>query len=135
MQTDRIQKQIEKNPYIEYLGIEFLEVSEEYARAKLMLREDLKNPMGTLHGGVLYSLADIVAGTAATMRGNYVTTVSGEFSYLSPGIHTEYVIAEAKMIRFGAHLAVYRIDILDDKGNTLDIATFTYFDVGVKVSE
>ena len=64
-----------------------------------------------------------------------MTTVSGEFSYLRPAADTQYVTAKAQEIRFGKNLAVYRVDLVDDAGTVLDIATFTFFDLGKKIEE
>ncbi len=135
MNTEAMCRMIEENTYAKTIGLEMLELREGYAEGRIPVKEESKNPLGTMHGGCLYSLADIVSGTAATLRGNYVTTVSGEFSYLRPAVDTEYVTAKAREIRFGKNLAVYRVDLVDDAGTVLDIATFTFFDLGKPVEE
>lgn len=135
MNTEAMCRMIEENTYAKTVGLEMLELREGYAEGRIPVKEESKNPLGTMHGGCLYSLADIVSGTAATLRGNYVTTVSGEFSYLRPAVDTEYVTAKAREIRFGKNLAVYRVDLVDDAGTVLDIATFTFFDLGKPVEE
>lgn len=135
MNSDALCRMIEENTYAKAIGLEMLELREGYAVGRIPVKEESKNPLGTMHGGCLYSLADIVSGTAATLRGSYVTTVSGEFSYLRPAADTEYVTAKAQEIRFGRHLAVYRVDLVDDAGTILDIATFTFFDLGQPVEE
>lgn len=135
MDAETLCRMIEENTYAKTIGLEMLELREGYAEGRIPVKEESKNPLGTMHGGCLYSLADIVSGTAATLRGNYVTTVSGELSYLRPAVDTEYVTAKAREIRFGKNLAVYRVDLVDDAGTVLDIATFTFFDLGKPVEE
>ncbi len=135
MNAEALCQMIEKNTFAKTIGLEMLELREGYAEGRIPVKEESKNPLGTMHGGWLYSLADIVSGTAATLRGNYVTTVSGEFSYLRPAADTQYVTAKAQEIRFGKNLAVYRVDLVDDAGTVLDIATFTFFDLGKKIEE
>ena len=135
MNTEALCQMIEENSFAKTIGLEMLELREGYAEGRIPVKEESKNPLGTMHGGCLYSLADIVSGTAATLRGNYVTTVSGEFSYLRPAADTQYVTAKAQEIRFGKNLAVYRVDLVDDAGTVLDIATFTFFDLGKKIEE
>lgn len=135
MNTEALCQMIEENSFAKTIGLEMLELREGYAEGRIPVKEESKNPLGTMHGGCLYSLADIVSGTAATLRGNYVTTVSGEFSFLRPAADTQYVTAKAQEIRFGKNLAVYRIDLVDDAGTVLDIATFTFFDLGKKIEE
>ncbi len=135
MNAEALCQMIEENSFAKTIGLEMLELREGYAEGRIPVKEESKNPLGTMHGGCLYSLADIVSGTVATLRGNYVTTVSGEFSYLRPAADTQYVTAKAQEIRFGKNLAVYRVDLVDDAGTVLDIATFTFFDLGKKIEE
>lgn len=135
MNAEALCQMIEKNTFAKTIGLEMLELREGYAEGRIPVKEESKNPLGTMHGGCLYSLADIVSGTAATLRGNYVTTVSGEFSFLRPAADTQYVTAKAQEIRFGKNLAVYRVDLVDDAGTVLGIATFTFFDLGKKIEE
>ena len=135
MNAEALCQMIEENSFAKTIGLEMLELREGYAEGRIPVKEESKNPLGTMHGGCLYSRADIVSGTVATLRGNYVTTVSGEFSYLRPAADTQYVTAKAQEIRFGKNLAVYRVDLVDDAGTVLDIATFTFFDLGKKIEE
>ena len=112
MNAEALCQMIEENSFAKTIGLEMLELREGYAEGRIPVKEESKNPLGTMHGGCLYSLADIVSGTAATLRGNYVTTVSGEFSFLRPAADTQYVTAKAQEIRFGKNLAVYRVDLV-----------------------
>lgn len=118
---------IESNPYMKFLGIEILELKEGYGLAKMKHKEELLNPYKTLHGGCLYSMADIVAGSTACMGGRFVTTVSGNLNFLLPAANTDYVYCEAVQLRQGRHLAVFEVKIRDDGGRILDSGEFTFF--------
>lgn len=128
MQLEQImRKTVEENAYMQFLGIELLELREGYAFARMKCREELNNPYGILHGGSLYSLADIVAGSAGCMCGHFVTTVSGNLNFLLPAEQTEYVYCEAVQLRQGKHLSVFDVRIKDDKDRVLDSGEFTFF--------
>ncbi len=122
-----LRKVIEENYYMQFLGVELLKLQEGYSLARMKNRKELQNPYGMLHGGSLYSLADIVAGTAACMGGCYVTTVSGIMNFLMPADRTEYIYCEAKQLRMGRHLAVFEVKLKDDGENVLDSGEFTFF--------
>lgn len=122
-----IQSVLEKNPYIQFLGVEFLKLQNGYALARMKYREELANHYGTLHGGSLYSLADIIAGAAACMGGFYVTTVSGTMNFLLPAKGSEYVFCEAVRLRGGKHLSVFEVRIKDEEDRILDSGEFTFF--------
>ena len=52
---------VQDNEYMKMLGIELLEVDEGYANGRIYIEDKLLNPNKTVHGGCLYSLADIIA--------------------------------------------------------------------------
>ena len=57
-----MQEALMKNSYVKFLGIEFMEFHCKHTVARIPYKEQLLNPYGMLHGGSLYSAADIVAG-------------------------------------------------------------------------
>lgn len=122
-----ISKILKENAYVQFLGIELLKAEKDGILARMPYKKELANPYGMLHGGSLYSFADITAGAAACMCGYYVTTVSGTMNFLLPALHTEYVYCEARKLRQGKHLAVFDVRIKDDAGQLLDSGEFTFF--------
>lgn len=128
-----LRKRTEENAYVKLLGLELLELREGYALGRIPYRQQLVNPYGSVHGGCLYSLADIVAGNAACMSGYYATTVSGALNYLRPAVSTEYITCEAVSLRVGSHLAVFEVKLTDDGGKLLDSGEFSFFLLNQKV--
>lgn len=124
---DRMQEILDEDKYTQYLGIEIVDFEEKFIRARMKIREDLLNNFGSVHGGVLYSLADIVAGTVSCSCGKFSPTVEGHLNYLEPAISKEYLYCEAKRVRCGSHLVVVKIKIKDDKGKLLDDGSFTFY--------
>lgn len=81
-----------------------------------------------MHGGVLYSLADTVGGTAAMTGRDYaVPTVDGTIHYLKAGKNTSKIIARAQEIQNGYAFSVCECKIYDDKETLLASATMTYY--------
>ena len=130
---NKMRQVVAENPYMQFLGVELLEIREDYGLARMKYKKELANPYGMFHGGSLYSLADIVAGTVGCMCGYYVTTVSGNMNFLLPAENTEYVYCEAMRLRLGKHLAVFDVRIKDDNGQILDSGEFTFFVTEQKV--
>lgn len=124
---ETLEKIIENNTYMKMLNMELVSVDVGYAKGRMKLDDTLHNPYGGAHGGALYSLADTICGIAACTYGVFVCTVSGTMNYLLPGVNTEYIYCEAKVVRQGKTLAVYDMELTDDNGKVLDTGTFTYF--------
>src|SRR5271167_2825309 len=74
--------------YDRLYGLEFLEVSEEHVRARVLVRDELKQPMGLVHGGVYASLAESVTSIATAVvvvqEGNMATGMSNATNFLRP---------------------------------------------------
>ncbi len=112
--------------FVKEVGYKTLEMREGYARGELELTEKHGNPIGSIHGGVLFTIADNTGGAAATSRGRYVTTLSGEIHYLRPAIGCKKLIGESREIKTGKRICVYEVMITDETGRELAIATMTY---------
>ena len=70
--------------FIELIGIKIIELNEAIARQNLKWTYRHLNPLGTVHGGCLYTLADTVAGFAAASCGFEGPTLSGNMYFLRP---------------------------------------------------
>ncbi len=68
-------KERSKNTLIEHLGIEFLEIGDDYLKAKMPVDRRTKQPAGLLHGGASVVLRNL----SMTLR-----HPASEFSVLFP---------------------------------------------------
>ena len=100
-------------------GLEFLELSEELARAQVVVRDELKQPAGLVHGGVYASIAESLAsfGTGVAMfpQGKAVMGLSNQTSFLRP-ITDGVIHAEAKRRHRGRTTWIWDVEIHDDAG-------------------
>lgn len=120
-------KLTQDNIYMQNLKIDILEMRLGYVKGKMMVTEEIMNPYGSIHGGCLYSLADIVTGLAACTYGMFSSTIDGAMEYIIPAMNTEYIICESVEIRQGKHVSIYEANIYDDKGQLVDKAKFTFY--------
>lgn len=115
------------NFYMRNLKIEILDMEQGYVKAKMNVTKEILNPYGSVHGGCLYSLADIVTGVAACTYGFYSSTINGSMDYILPAMNTEYIICESVQIRQGKHVSLYEADLYDDKGQLIDKGRFSFY--------
>lgn len=110
------------------IGMITLERRPGYAKCEIEIKPWHLNVLGVIHGGVLFSLADTVSGTAAAASGEYrVTTVSGNINYLRAGKNTSKITAEAVEVKNGKTFSVCDAKIFDDKGALLATTTMTFY--------
>jgi len=71
-----------------FLDLDWLELTDELARARFEVREDLKQPLGLLHGGIYSAVAETlasVATVAAVWKHGYAGAgMSNRASFLRP---------------------------------------------------
>lgn len=117
----------EKNEFAKNNGIRITKVSKGHAIAEMDVDQKKKNPIGTVHGGCLFTMADTCAGAAASSHGNWVTTVNAEINYLKAARESKHIIAESSEIKVGKSLIVEDVNIHDEAGRHLVHATFTFY--------
>ncbi len=112
------------------VGFVTTEIREGYARGELTIQEKHMNPVGSVHGGVLLTIADNLGGTAATSRGRFVTTLSANIQYLRPAIDSKKLYGETTEVKLGKNISVYEVMITDDAGREIAKATLDYCYLG-----
>lgn len=113
----------------QYLGIEVTEVSRGRAKGQIVIQEHHSNPIGSVHGGIIFALADTVGGAAAWTHGNTVTTANGTVHFLNAAINAKKIVAEAVELKAGKKLLVYEVYVRDGQGKLLSKMTMEYFNL------
>ena len=62
-------RHFEQEPYAQFLGIKLLEIGEGTACAELDVKDHMLNTHGTVHGAILFALADYVFAAACNSYG------------------------------------------------------------------
>ena len=104
-----------------HYGLEFVELSDTEVRAQVGVRDELKQPMWLVHGGVYASIAESIASLATAVvvigEGKMATGMSNSTSFLRP-ITKGTVHAYAKRLHKGHTTWVWDVTFSDDEGRT-----------------
>ena len=101
------------NPFGELLGLNFTSMEDGHSQCSLEIKEDLFNPNGVVHGGVIYSLADTGMGGALHSRlkeGELCSTVEIKIVYFRPVV-SGTLSCDSEVIRRGKRLAFTESEI------------------------
>jgi acyl-CoA thioesterase len=105
------------------LGIVPEDARPGHARLSLRVREDMTNPFGICHGGVIFALADTAIGFASNAKGGVqALTQHCLINYLSPAHVGDTLTAEARETARTGKNAVFDAHVVNQRGET--IATF-----------
>jgi 1,4-dihydroxy-2-naphthoyl-CoA hydrolase len=109
-------------------GLEVTEVSDEVMRGRVLVREDLKQAAGLVHGGVYASIAESLAsiGTALAVmpEGKQAMGLSNQTSFLRP-ITRGTIHAQATRKHRGRSTWVWEVEISDDQGKLCVLTRMT----------
>jgi len=115
---DDLDRFVAQDAFARLIGVEVPEYGDGRATARLTVEPRHLNSAGTLHGGVIFSLADVAFAAASNSHGDLAVSIDAGISYflaVSDGV----VTAEAREISRNPKLATYLIDITDDSGRLI----------------
>ena len=120
----------ERTGFVEFCGIEIDRTEKAYCEGHCDLAHRHLNPWGISHGGLLFTLMDTVAGTAARFAFDgenpiNVVTLSSNIYFMRPALPGT-VNARARVIKAGGTVIVSEAEVYS--GDTLlSKASFEFF--------
>ena len=116
-----------KNPFMEYNGIGIVSVSLDKSVLKATITDNSKNPYGMIHGGLIYTMMDCVAGVTARADGHKYVTQSVYVNYLSNDKDVDTIIAEGTVVKRGGTITIVRAIVRTEDGRLLSDGTIDMF--------
>jgi 1,4-dihydroxy-2-naphthoyl-CoA hydrolase len=117
-----------KGTMVEHLGIEMIELGDDFVKAKMPVDHRTKQPMGLLHGGASVVLAESLGSMAANLcldiSKEYAVGLDINSNHLK-SVREGFVIGVAKPIHIGSKTQVWEIKIYDEKDNLINISRLT----------
>jgi 1,4-dihydroxy-2-naphthoyl-CoA hydrolase len=114
--------------YDRLYGLRFVAFSDTEVRAEVTVREEIKQPMGLVHGGLYASLAEsmtsLATAVAVIAEGNMATGMSNSTSFLRP-ITEGVVHALATRLHRGRTTWVWDVRFSDDADRTCAVTRIT----------
>ena len=102
------------------------ELDERHALLTAPFAPQCANTVGTVHGGMLYTMADGVVSMLARADGHAYVTLDSSFQYLCNTTEPGTLEARAELIRRGHKVSVIRVEITHrESGRLLATGTFT----------
>jgi 1,4-dihydroxy-2-naphthoyl-CoA hydrolase len=110
------------------MGTTITELAPDHATAEVAVRDDLKQPFGLVHGGVIAALAESLASiaTGAQVRENgfSVSGLSNQTSFLRP-VLSGTLRATATRKHAGRSTWVWEVEFTDDGGRLCALSRMT----------
>eukprot|EP01041_Mallomonas_annulata_P019059 gene19059-38249_t len=119
--------QSSRNTAIEHLGIEFLEVGDDFLSARVPVDPRTHQPYGLLHGGVSVVLAETLDSCGAfysSPEGHSAVGLDINANHLK-GVKTGWVTGVARPVHRGRSTHVWQIDLRNEAGELTCVSRIT----------
>ncbi len=128
--TKVVAHMMQQDAFSQWLGIEVFTVSEGYSKIKMLVRGEMINGFGIVHGGITFSLADSAFAFACNNRNNISVALDVTISFTKSVNVGDVLTAEAKEIHNGRSTGVYLITINNQKNDQVAFFKGTCFRTG-----
>ncbi|MBR2295357.1 MAG: PaaI family thioesterase [Clostridiales bacterium] len=118
MTPDEIREFFAKDRFAAATGIEILEVSEGYAKTRLVVEDRHLNANNVVMGGCVYTLADFTFALAANCGELRSMTLSSNIVFNSPA-NGKILYAETEIVKNGRKVCNFLVRITDEKERTV----------------
>jgi 1,4-dihydroxy-2-naphthoyl-CoA hydrolase len=115
-------------PFAKYLGMKIIEITPDRVLAELVVREDLNNRFGIMHGGAIMALADNCGGTAASANlkdGQTTTTIESKTNFFAAIPIGDVAKAECTALHKGRTTMVWQTRVTRNDGRLCALVTQT----------
>jgi 1,4-dihydroxy-2-naphthoyl-CoA hydrolase len=112
---------------VDHLGIEFLEVGDDFIRARVPVDQRTIQPYGLLHGGVSVVLAETLGSCGAAFaspEGHRAVGLDINANHLK-GTTSGWVTGITRPIHIGRTTQVWQIDLTNDAGELTCVSRIT----------
>lgn len=111
-----------KNTLMEQLGIECIELGDDYVISRMPVDKRTHQPMGLLHGGASAALIESIGSMGSTLlidiSKQHPVGIEVNANHIG-GIRTGHVIAKGKIVHAGKKTHLWQVDITEEGTNKL----------------
>jgi len=108
------------------IGSEIQLIEPGKAVFSLRVEEKHLNPMGSLHGGVLLTMADTAAGCACAYEPTVCPALEGKLNFLEPCFLDDMITVEGRELRHGKTILSCEVKAWNQRGTLVAAGLFSY---------
>ncbi len=118
---------IENDLFSKWLGISVIEINDGYSKIQMIVRPEMINGLGTVHGGIAFSFADSAFAFACNNRNILSVALDTSINFIKTIFVGDVLTAEAKEIHNGRSTGLYHVTITNQNDNVVAMFKGTCF--------
>jgi acyl-CoA thioesterase len=116
---EAMQRQVEREPFAQKLGLKLLDVDEGYALVEMKCREEMENIFRMTHGGAIFTLIDEAFEISCNSHGTVAVALNVNITYHRAPSPNSTLRAEAKEVARTRRTGNYYITVKDEQGHLI----------------
>lgn len=125
-----VERMMQEDMFSQWLQIKIVEVREGYSKIEMILREEMTNGLGVIHGGIAFSLADSAFAFACNNRNNLSLALDTSINFTKTTKPGDVLTAEAKELHNGKSTGLYLITVINQHNQQVALFKGTCFRTG-----
>ncbi|MGZ3853993.1 MAG: hydroxyphenylacetyl-CoA thioesterase PaaI [Flavisolibacter sp.] len=121
---------MENDFFSRWMRVNVIQVSEGYSKIQMVIREEMVNGFGIVHGGIPFSLADSAFAFACNNRNNLSVALDVTITFTKAVHIGDVLTAEAKEVHNGRSTGVYLISVTNQNNQQVALFKGTCFRTG-----
>ena len=123
----------EKDLFSQWLGIELVEIKDNYCLIKMPVKTEMINGLGTVHGGVTFAFADSALAFSSNNSGEAAVALNCYINFTKAAKNGDVLTAESILLNDTRKTAVYDITIKNQNDEVVAGFRGTVYKIGKKV--
>ncbi|MGE7607992.1 PaaI family thioesterase [Peribacillus frigoritolerans] len=123
---EQIHEQVRNDPYAQSLGIQLTKFEAGTAEAMLEVQSHMVNAYGTVHGAVIYAVADHAFSVACNAFGKTSLGLSTTIQFIESAKPGDKIVARATEVKRNYRTGFYRIDVLHEQNLIATMEAVSY---------
>lgn len=128
--TQVVDHMMKHDLFSQWLGIRVIKIADGYSKIEMVVRPEMINGFGIVHGGIAFSLSDSAFAFACNNRNNLSVALDTSINFTKPVNVGDTLTAEAKEIHNGKSTGLYHISVFNQKDHLVAFFKGTCFRTG-----
>lgn len=95
----------------QWMGIEPILIEEGHCMVRMVVKKEMLNGYGILHGGMAFTFADSAFAFASNSYGRLAVSIQGSMNYAKSAKEGETLVAEAKVLNLSHKTADFDVNV------------------------
>lgn len=121
---------LQHDAFSRWLGIEVLEIAPGYSKIRMVLREEMVNGFGVIHGGIAFSFGDSAFAFACNNYNNLSLALDTSINFTKTTSPGDVLTAEATELHNGRSTGLYQVRVTNQHSELVALFKGTCFRTG-----